>query len=389
MKMEKKLSDLLPISRGNLTILLLVVLAGVLSCNQNILPPQMPPPEVAVVKVSVAPVTVFEEFSAQTEAVDTVEIRTRVGGILERQGFADGARVKKGDLLFVIDQQPFIAALTQAKANLALAQASHLNSKQNLERAQPLFNDKAISKQELDAAIAKEATDAASVEAANAQLEQASLNLGYTTLRAPRDGVMSKALVKRGGLVNAATTLLDTLYSEDPIYVNFTISDQKAGELDKSLKSFAERGQKKEGVFKLRLVDGSDYQYPGKLDFMDAAFDPKTGTQQIRLTVPNPERSLKSGQFVRVILPAFEVPQAIRLPQKAVQELQGNRSVFVVGADNKVTPRDIVANRRIGNDWIVERGLNAGELVVVEGIPKIRPDITVKPSVVEPGQSQR
>lgn len=381
-------SDLVPISRGNLMMLLLVVLAGALSCNKGNLPPQMPPPEVAVLKVSVAPVTVFEEFTAQTEAVDTVEIRARVGGILERQGFADGAGVKKNDLLFIIDQQPFIAALTQAKANLALAQASYLNSKQNLERAQPLFTDKAISKQELDAAIAKAAVDAASVEAAKAQVEQASLNLGYTTLRAPRDGIMSKALVKRGGLVNAATTLLDTLYSEDPIYVNFTISDQKAVELDKSLKSYAGRGQEKEAVFRLKLVDGSDYQYAGKLNFMDAAFDPKTGTQQIRITVPNPERSLKSGQFVRVILPAFEVPQAIRVPQKAVLELQGNRSVFVVGPDNKVNSRDIVANRRIGNDWIVERGLNAGELVVVEGIPKIKHGITVKPGVSEPGQSQ-
>ncbi|BBJ00362.1 hemolysin D [Ferrigenium kumadai] len=378
------MSHIVMVGRGCLAVLLLLAMAG---CNNKNAPPQPPPPEVSVLKLKAGPVTVYEEFAAQTEAVDTVEIRARVSGILERQGVADGARVKKGDLLFVIDQQPFIAALTQARANLAQAQASHVNSKQNLERALPLFADKAVSKQELDAAIAKEAADAASIESAKAQVEQASLNLGYTTLRAPRDGVMSKALVKQGGLVNASTTLLNTLYSEDPVYVNFTISDRELGELDKRLKSYAEQGKEKESVFRLKLADGGDYKYGGKLDFLDAAFDPKTGTLQVRISVPNPEHTLKSGQFVRVTLPAFDRPDAIRVPQKAVLELQGNQSVFVVGPDNKVVPRDITAKKRIDNDWIVERGLNAGELVVVEGIPKIRPGLTVKPVTVTTGQN--
>lgn len=361
----------------------LVLLAG---CDKAKAPPPMPPPEVSVIKMKAAPVTVFEEFSAQAEAVDTVEIRARVGGILERQGFADGARVRKGDLLFVIDQQPFAAALAQANANLAQAQASSLNSKQNLERARPLFADKAISKQELDAAIAKEVTDAASVESAKAQADQARLNLGYATLRAPRDGVMSKSLIKRGGLVNASTTLLNTLYSEDPIYVNFTISDQKFAELANRLGGSTQQG--KEGMFRLKLADGSDYQYSGKLDFLDAAFDPKAGTLSVRISVPNPEHALKPGQFVRVILPASEKADAIRVPQKAVLELQGNQSVFVVGADSKVTPRDITARIRVGGDWIVERGLNPEETVVVEGIPKIRPGMTVKPVAVTTGQNR-
>ncbi|HXU93363.1 MAG TPA: efflux RND transporter periplasmic adaptor subunit [Gallionella sp.] len=387
MTMKNNMSHIARMDKGRLALLMLAGLSGLAGCNKSGAPPQMQPPEISVMKVSAAPVTVFEEFTAQTEAVDTVEIRARVGGILERQGFADGAHVKKGDLLFVIDQQPFIAALTQAKANLALAEASALNSRQNLERAKPLFADHAISKQELDAAVAKDAADAAAVEAAKAQLEQARLNLDYTTLRAPRDGVMSKALVKRGGLVNASTTLLDTLYSEDPIYVNFTLSDQKAAELDKSLKSFAAKGQETDTVFKLKLVDGSDYRHGGKLDFMDAAFDPRTGTQQVRISVPNPERTLKSGQFVHVTLPAFEVPQAIRVPQRAVLEMQGNRMVFVIGADNKAVPRDIVAMRRIGNEWIVEHGLSPGERIVVEGMSKIRPGSLVKPTEAGPAKS--
>lgn len=379
------MSRIVRMKSASRVLLFFLLAAGLSGCNKKNVPPRMPPPEVSVIKLNATPVTMYEEFSAQTEAVDTVEIRARVSGVLERQGAVDGARVKKDQLLFVIDQQPFIAALAQSRANLAQAEASYLNSKQNLERAQPLSADKAISRQELDAATAREAADAASVEAARAQLQQAELNLGYTRLRAPRDGVMSRALVKQGGLVNASTTLLNTLYSEDPIYVNFTISDQKLSELGKRLKSYATDGQ--EAVFRLKLVDGSDYQYGGKLNFLDAAFDPRTGTLPVRISIPNPQSSLKSGQFVRVTLPAFDKPDAIRVPQKAVLELQGHQSVFVVGADNKIASRDITAKMRIDHDWIVESGLRAGELVVVAGLMKIKPGMMVKPVLLASSQN--
>ena len=202
--------------------LALLALAG---CgNKNAAPPAPPPPEVYVMKTAAEPISLTEEYVGQTEAVDTVEIRARVSGILEKQAFVDGSSVKQGDLLFVIDQQPFIAALAQAKATLAQATASHTNSKQNLERIRPLLADKAISQQDLDTAIAKEATDAANVEAARAQVKTAQLNLDYTSIAAPRAGLISKALIKPGGLVNASTTLLTTMYSVDPIYVNFAIS---------------------------------------------------------------------------------------------------------------------------------------------------------------------
>lgn len=371
------------IGRWGLAALLAASASG---CGKKNVPPRPPPPEVSVIRLQAAPVTVFEAFAAQTEAVDTVEIRSRVSGLLERQGAPDGARVKKGELLFVIDRQPFVADEARARANLAQAEASHLNSRQNLERARPLFDDNAISRQELDAFVAKEAADAASVEAFSAELEQARLNLDYATLRAPRDGVMSRAEVKRGSLVNASTTLLNTLYSEDPIYVNFTISDQKLSELGKRFKSYA---QGEHAVFRLKLIDGSDYRHAGKLDFMDAAFDPKAGTMRVRISVPNPERTLKPGQFVRVILPASDIADAIRVPQRAVQELQGKQSVFVVGAGNKVESRDIVAGTRIDNDWIVKGGLKPGEMLVVEGIPKIRPGIEVKPAVIESAAAER
>lgn len=358
--------------------MLLLSLAGVSGCGQETnAPPAPPPPQVTVMRVTTAPVTLFDEYAAQAEAVQSVEIRPRVGGTLERQGFRDGAMIKKSDLLFVIDQQPYISALAQAKANLAQAEASYLNSQQNLVRLRPLSASRAISPQELDAAIAKERADAASVQAGRAQVRQAQLNLDYTTIRAPRDGVIGKALIKPGGLVNASSTLLTTLYSVDPIYVSFTISEQKLNELQKRY-DIGVAGSKTPDI-RIKLIDGSDYKHSGKLNFLSPAVDPRNGTLPVRLIVPNPDGALRDGQFVRAVVPAQENPNAILVPQKAVQELQGKRSVFVIGPDNKATYRDITANARVGPNWVVEKGVQPGEMIVVEGIGKIKPGVVVKP----------
>jgi len=364
---------------------LLLALSVLSACGEKGPPPQPAPPEVSVIKVAPAPVTVFEEYVGQTEAIDTVEIRARVGGILERQTYTDGATVKKDDLLFVIDRLPFATALEQAKANLAQAQASLENSKQNLARAEPLVSDQAISKQDYDAAFAKQRSDAASVQAMQALVHTAELNLAYASVRAPRDGVVSKALIRPGGLVNASTTLLTTLYSVDPIHVNFTVGEQKLIELKQKLGDPSGKPTDNPAVFQLKLIDGSDYPQRGRLDFVDAAVDPKNGTLQIRIAVPNPDHALRPGQFVRVIVPARENANAVRVPQRAVTELLGTQSVFVIGPDNKASPREIVAKTRIGNDWLVDKGLNPNELVVVDGISKVRPGAVVKPVIATQG----
>ena len=356
-----------------------VILLALSGCTGKNGPQGMPPPEVGVIKAVTQPITVYEEYVGQTEAVDTVEIRARVSGLLERQAFEDGGRVGKGALLFVIDQQPYIAALAQAKAALAQTQAAHLNSKQSLDRIRPLVADKAISQQDLDAAIAKEGTDAANVDAAKAQVRTAELNLEYTTIHAPRDGVISKALIKPGGLVNASTTLLTTLYSVDPIYVNFTVSEQKLLELQRQLKRNPGEDKAKLPPFRLKLVDGSEYKSSGKLNFVDAAVDAKSGTLQVRVQVPNPERLLRAGQLVRVIFPSLQELNAIRIPQQAVMEMQGKRSVYVVDAEGKAAYREVTANTRLGTDWVVESGVQEGEMVIVEGTQKVRPGAPVKP----------
>jgi membrane fusion protein, multidrug efflux system len=361
-----------------------VTCAAFAGCKESAKPPAPPPPQVSVIEVKPTAVTVYDEYVAQTQAPHTIEIRSQVTGLLERQEFADGMRVRKGDLLYVIDQRPFQASLAQARASLAQAEANLVNAQQNLARQQRLISQKAVSQQDYDTAVAQERAGTATVQAQRALVRNAELNLEFTTLRAPREGFMSSSLVKPGALITAQQTLLTTLYSSDPMWVNFAISEGKLFELQKRLKRPPGERLDQAPPFRLRLADGSEYPIPGKLDFVDATLDQKSGTLQVRVSVPNPERALRPGLFVRVIVPAFENPNAIRVPQQAVQELQGLKTVYVVGPGDNVDARQITANHRLANDWVVEDGLKPGERIVVEGTGKLRPGITVKPVLAGP-----
>jgi membrane fusion protein, multidrug efflux system len=355
---------------------------GLTGCKDSARPVAPPPPEVSVIELKPGPVTVYDEYVAQTQAPDTIEIRSQVTGLLERQAFADGARVRKGELLYVIDQRPFLAQLAQAKASLAQAEANLVNAKQNLARNSRLIAQKAVSQQDYDTAVAQERSSSALVEAQKALLRNTELNLEFATLRAPRDGVMGSSQVKPGSLITAQQTLLTTLYSSDPMWVNFTISEDKLLELQKQFKHPPGEQPDNAPLFHLRLADGTTYALPAKLNFVDATIDPKSGTLQVRVSVPNPDRILRPGLFVRVIVAAFENPNAIKIPQQAVQELQGLKSVFAVGADGKAESRQIVANYRIGNEWVVTSGLASGDRVVVEGIGKVKAGAPVKPVTI-------
>ncbi len=361
--------------------LALVVAAVALGGCKKAAPPPPPPPEVSVIDVRPGPITVYDEYVAQTQAPDTIEIRSQVTGLLASQAFADGARVKRGDLLYVIDQRPFEAQLAQAKAGVAQAEANLINAEQNLARNSRLIAQKAVSQQDYDTAVAQQRAGAALVEAQKALLRNAELNLEFATLRAPRDGFMSSSLVKPGALITAQQTLLTTLYSNDPMWVYFSISQDKLLELQARLKRPPGERTDLAPPFHIRLADGTDYALAGKLNFVDAALDQKSGTLQVRISVPNPQRVLRPGLFVRVIVAAFDNPNAIRIPQQAVTELQGLKSVYVVSADDKVEPRQITASYRLGGDWVVDKGLSAGDRVVIEGVGKLRAGVQVKPVV--------
>ena len=370
-------------------IIPLAAAAAILGCDSNAKPAPPPPPQVSVIEVKPGPVTVYDEYTGQTQAPGTIEIRSQVTGLVERQAFTDGARVKKGEILYVIDQRPFQAQLEQTRAGLAQAQASLLNTQQNLARNGRLIEQHAVSQQDYDNAVAQERSAAALVEAQKALVRNAELNLEYTTLRAPRDGFMSSSQVKPGALVTAQQTLLTTLYSSDPMWVIFAMSEYKLLEVQKRLKRAPGESADDAQVFRLKLADGTDYPFPGKLDFVDATVDQKSGTLNARITVPNPERVMRPGLFVRVIVAGYENPTAIRIPQRAVQELQGLKSVYVVSAGGKVEARQIAASSRVGNDWVVDKGLRAGDHVVVDGLGKLKAGMPVNPRIVTAADDSR
>src|SRR5258707_11851512 len=309
---------------------------AVSGCNSAAGPQSPPPTEVSVMEVKTGPVTVYNEYVAQTQAPNTIEIRAQVTGLLERQAFADGALVKKSDLLYVIDQRPFESQLAQAKAGLAQAQANLINAQQNLARNSRLIAQKAVSQQDYDTAVAQERASAALVEAQRALLRNVELNLEFATIRAPRDGFMSSSQVKPGSLITAQQTMLNTLYSSDPMWVYLTISEDRLLQLQKAV-----RRPDQTTPFHIRLADGTDYALTGRLDFVDAAVDQKSGTLQVRISVPNPDRLLRPGLFVRVNVAAFESPSAIGVPQQAVQEREGLKWGSRLSAGAQAEPRAI------------------------------------------------
>jgi membrane fusion protein (multidrug efflux system) len=349
-------------------------------------PPAPPPPEVTVMDVKHTPATYTEDYVAQTEAVNAVEIRPRVGGVLEKQLPIEGERVKAGELLFVIDPQPYIEALAQARATLAQNEASLEQSQRDLGRATSLSQIDAVSQQELDATIAKNKANIASVSAGQAEVKTAQLNLGYTSIASPIDGTMGRAQLRVGGLAVANSSLLTTVYETTRVYVNLSISEQRLLALQKQLGRAPNQNTMEAPPFRLFLIDGSEYPLRPKLNFIDPAVDTRTGTLAIRLEVPNPERLLHAGEFARVQVTTLQDPDAIVLPQRAIQDLQGKNYVWELDGDGKAQQRDVEMGPRIGEDWLVAKGVKVGDRVIVDGVQRLRPGMPVKPSPYVPTQ---
>ncbi len=340
------------------------------------------PAAIAVTVLRVVPHSVAtpEEYPAVLEAANTVEIRPRVSGILDRQEAIEGQPVKAGQLLFVIDQQPYQAALAQAQAALAQAEAAKAEADRDLERARPLSQMDALSKRELDAAVAAGEATAAQVHAAEAGVKTAQLNLGYTLVRAPIDGTLSRLVIRIGGVVTAYSTLVTTIYQMDPMYVNFSISEQRLLQLQRELGRAPDESNPSKRHFRVVLADGEELATPAALNFLDAAVDARTDTLPIRLTITNPKLLLRSGEYVKVVIEGAARADAIVVPQRAVQELQNKRYVWIVDAAGKAQRRDVVMGARVGQDWLVDSGLNGGDTVVIDGVQKLHPGTAVSTS---------
>ena len=394
--------------------------------------PAPPPPAVVVAEVIQKTVPIYSEFVARTDAKETVEIRARVQAFLEAQHFAEGTVVKKDQLLFTLDKREFEAQLMQAKAQLAKAQADMAYAKDNAlvesakanldvararlgkaetdeRRLKPLAERKAVPQQDYDNATANldgaradlqsrrasvntaqvnqkssiEQAEAA-IAAANAAIAQADLNVSYCTIKSPIEGLIGKREVSPGNLVGKSeATLLATVSSIDPIRVDSSISDAEY----LKLMALRKKGQSRGGAaMELMLADGSVYPHKGQVVIADRAVDLKTGTLSILSEFPNPEGLLRPGQFGRVRVAAEIAENVILVPQRAVVEIQGTKSVLVVGADNVVTLRTIVPGESAGDLLIVRDGVKPGERVIVDGIQKARPGSPVNPSAA-PGKT--
>jgi membrane fusion protein (multidrug efflux system) len=343
--------------------------------------------EVTTMTVTPRPATFPEDYVGETEAINAVEIRPRVGGMLETRVPIEGEAVKTGQLLFVIDRQPYIAALAQAKAALAQSEAASLQAQRDLSRAKSLSEIDAVSQQELDAAVAKNQANLASIDAGKAAVRTAELNLGYTTITSPIDGVMGRALLRQGGMVTANSTLLTTIYQTDRMYVNFSVSEQRMLSMQRQLGRAPSQDSRTPPPFRIFLADGSEYQQTPRLNFIDPAVDARTGTLALRLEVDNPRQLLHAGQFARVQVAAQQDPNAIVVPQRAVQDLQGKNYVWIVDAAGHAQQRDVSMGPRLGADWQVQQGLKAGDVVIVDGVQHLKPAAAVKtapPAAADP-----
>jgi membrane fusion protein, multidrug efflux system len=343
-------------------------------------PAPPPPTEVGAIIVQAQSVTNFEEVPGRVQAVRTAQVRARVDGIVQERVYNEGSDVKSGQVLFRIDPREWRAQVSAVEASLARAEATAANAAQDVERYKGLVEDQAISKQEYDAALARLRTAEADVAQMRAQLESAQLSLSYTTVTAPIDGRAGRAQVTEGALVSATNaTLLTTIEQLDPVYVNFSQSSASLLQIRRDIEQGTLIAPQlgRVGVT-LVLEDGSVYPHAGHLDFLDLAIDEATGTAAIRAEVPNPQRTLLPGQFVRARIEVGVRANTFLVPQRAVQLSATGASAFVVDSNDVVAVRPIKTGPLRGADWVVLDGLRAGDRVIVDGIQKIRPGAKVR-----------
>src|ERR1700722_14319478 len=336
-----------------------------------------PTPTVLVTEVIQKDVPIFSEWVGTTLGFVDAQIHPRVQGYLLKQVYQDGRAVKAGELLFQIDDRDYKAALDQAKGALAQQKADLLKNQQDLDRYKPLAAQGVIAPQELDHVQQATRSSAAQVESAQAAVETAQLNLEWTQIRSPIDGIAGIAPVQIGDLVTPST-LLTSVSQVNPIKVNFPISEQEYLRASDQIKEHQATGRAKgEPDLQLILGDGSIYKYPGHFYRVDREVNIQTGTIEVQGLFPNPDAVLRPGQYAKIRAANRSQRGAIMVPQRAVQETQGQYQVAVVGADNTVTMRTVKPGDRAGDLWIITDGVKAGERVITEGLQKVKDGMVV------------
>ncbi|MGZ3239478.1 MAG: efflux RND transporter periplasmic adaptor subunit [Burkholderiaceae bacterium] len=340
----------------------------------------VPPPEVSVITIAPAPITLVTELPGRLEATRIAQVRARVPGIVLKRTFEEGREVKAGDLLFQIDPTPFQTTYNSAQAAQAKAEANLAQANLKVERYKPLVETNAISKQEYDDALTAQKQTAADVAAAKATQENARLNLTYASVTAPISGQIGRALGTEGALVGQGeATPLALIQQLDPIYVNLTQSSTDLMRLRRAISSGKLKGSSNQVKVSLVTEDGNVYPQPGKLLFSDISVDESSGSIMMRASFPNPDRTLLPGMYVRARLDQAVNENAITVPQQAVIRGTDGASVLLVDKDGKVTPQPVQADTAQDNKWVISKGLKAGDQVIVEGFQKAKPGATVKP----------
>jgi membrane fusion protein (multidrug efflux system) len=361
---------------------------GAAGCQEKQAPPPAAPPEVVVTSVVQQDVPIQMEMVGQTKGSQDVEIRARVEGFLEDVAFTEGSVVRKGQVLYRIDPKPFEAAVANANADLATAQARLSKTTNDVNRYRPLVAQQAVSQQELDNALSAQSAAQAQVEAQRAKVDQAKIDLGYTTVYSPLDGLVGTTQVKAGNLVGRGdATLLTTISELDPILFRAGISEAEYLRLSRRVDELRKERGGAPVPINLVLADGRVHPHPGRLDVIERAGDATTGTLTMQFKFPNPGGLIRPGQYGRAQFVLETRKGALLVPQRAVQELQNLYNVAVVGSDNTVSFRNVTVGPRVGNLWVIEKGLAPTDRVVVEGLQRVRPGSPVTPKMATPAAS--
>jgi len=369
--MTDSLRPVLPLSPSALPAVLLVALLA--ACDKPAPPPPPPPPTVSVIQVAMREVPVLVEVVGRTEGSKEVEVRARVSGILGGALYTEGSPVRAGAPLFQIDRAPFEIALAQAKAALAQERARNEQTQREAERLKDLIAKRAISQREADDAASNFKTSSAAIQAAEAKVREAELNLSYTAVGAPIAGVTGRALRSQGSLVTAGTesSLLTTVSQTDPLWVRFSLSES-----ERQIVTSGKQGGRGNEV-RLVLPDGKTHPVAGRLNFSGSTVDTRLGTVQLRAEFANPDLRLLPGQFVRAQVVAGS-QEAIVVPQSAVLQGDAGRFVWTLGPENKATPRPVETGAWLGPDWIIQKGLKPDDKVIVDNLLRLRPGVTVQ-----------